>query len=210
MEEDVYVLSPDSDALGDGLHNLALLVPRKLGPAGVKAPGFGEDLVAGQPVDPQHVDGRLGGREFFVDLGKAGFERPVSFSEPGRGNLIREVELIRLVHFLFDGPAFAFEVPYLVLLGRDHAVQGVHLGGDVSIREQEALELGVIDGFEVVGRDANAALPAPVRIRLARRDVHFLVAGGAVREAREQVEGRPAGSLTARPLAFQNSVAAFP
>jgi hypothetical protein len=56
MEEDLYVLFPDSDAVGDSLDDLAPLLPREFGPAGMKAPGFGEDMFAREPADPQHIE----------------------------------------------------------------------------------------------------------------------------------------------------------
>jgi len=88
----------------------------------MEAPGLGEDLVAGEPVDPQDVDGGLLGREFFVDLGEADFEGAVALAEAGRGNLVGEVQLISLLHFAFDGHPLAFEVPDALPLGGDDAV----------------------------------------------------------------------------------------
>src|ERR1700741_3976251 len=105
----------------------------------MEAPGFGQDLIAGEPVDAQDVDGGLLGWKFFVDLGEAGFERTVALAEAGRRNLVGEVQLIGLVPFVFYGRPLAFEVLEALLLARDPPVQGVHLSGDISSENRKPL-----------------------------------------------------------------------
>jgi hypothetical protein len=208
VEDDFDLPIPDHDALNDGLHDPALLVIGESRPAAVQAPCLLDGFLFREVGDTQDVDLGLDFRDLVIELGPALGKGTVLLPEALFVDHPGLVEVIELVGLGFELPGFPFEEGEELLLFLDGLARLLKVGGNLCIGEQEALDLFMEDGFEVIKRHLVPALLAGV-LRAVRRDIHPCPAG-AERQPGEEVHDCLSRFLEALALAIEKDVALAP
>lgn len=139
MEPDIDLVFGDDDGLCDGFHDGAFVLLGQGRPAGVEVPDLLEDLLAGESVDAQNVQGGLFGRDRIVKLVEALFKRLIAAPEALGRELAVDIGAVHLIHLPLHGLPFTLQEGDLLGSLLHGGVLVFPIPADLLFREEEAL-----------------------------------------------------------------------
>lgn len=167
---------PDDDPFGHGFDDATLLIFGQTRPAGVEVAGLSDDLFLRELRDLQDIDFGLESRKRIFELALPFGQWSVLHPEAGLVDRFRLVEVVEAVDFFPKLAALRFQGRDEIFLPLDDGVPGRQSPSDLVDGEEEALELLMEDGFQIIDRELVPAARADV-LRGVRGHVHFLAAG---------------------------------